>query len=111
VLTVTALERRCAIRARSVGRRAAVEGRPRRLVEAGVATEPVLLDLEAHEFLLGEWLPEDLLQPDRVHAVLHACKVLRPHSGDIGIGKPQLDAAIVAGASDGGVAVARRAGG
>jgi hypothetical protein len=51
--------------------------------------------------LLGEWLAEDLLEPDRVHPTFHPCHILRRHSCEIGIRRPNLDAAIVAGASDG----------
>jgi hypothetical protein len=54
--------------------------------------------------LLGEWLAEDLLEPDRVHPTFHPCHVLRRHSCEIGIRRPGLNAAIVTGASDGPVA-------
>jgi hypothetical protein len=94
--------RHSCVRAPSAGRRAAVKRR--RLVGASMAPEPVLLDLQAHELLLGEWLAEDLLEPDCVHPTFHPCHILRRHSCEIGIRRPGLNAAIVAGASDGPVA-------
>ena len=45
-----------------------------------MAAEAVLLDLKAHELLLGQWLAQDLLQPDRVHSVFHSCRILRAHT-------------------------------
>jgi hypothetical protein len=65
-----------------------------------MATEPVLLNLQAHELLLGERLTEDLLQPDRIHSSFHPCQILRRHSCEIGIRRAALNAEIVAGASD-----------
>jgi hypothetical protein len=61
-----------------------------------MAAEAVLLDLKAHELLLGQWLAQDLLQPDRVHSVFHSCRILRAHT------------AIVTSASDGPGGVQRR---
>jgi hypothetical protein len=52
-----------------------------------MATKPVLLDLQAHELLLGERLTEKLLQPDRIHAAFHR--------------EFRVDAEIVAGPPDG----------
>lgn len=71
------LDRVAALRALSAGRRGAVQGWRSRLVRTGVATEPVLFDLQAHELLLGEGVAEDLLQPDCVHAAFHPCCVVR----------------------------------
>jgi hypothetical protein len=44
-----------------------------------MAAESVLLNLQAHELSLGQWLAEDLLQPDRVHPAFHPCRILRAH--------------------------------
>jgi hypothetical protein len=57
-----------------------VQGWRSRLVRTGVATEPVLFDLQAHELLLGEGVAEDLLQPDCVHPALHPCCVVKTHN-------------------------------
>lgn len=54
-----------------------MQGWRSRLVRTGVATEPVLFDLQAHELLLGEGVAEDLLQPDCVHLAFHPCCVVR----------------------------------
>jgi hypothetical protein len=51
----------------------------KRLVRACIATEAVLLDLQAHELSLGEWFAEDLLQPDGVHPIFHPCRVVVGH--------------------------------
>jgi hypothetical protein len=61
-----------------------------------MAAEAVLLDLKAHELLLGQWLAQDLLQPDGVHSGFHSCRILRAH------------AAIVTSASDGPGGAQRR---
>jgi hypothetical protein len=77
---LTWLDRVAALRALSAGRRGAVQGWRSRLVRTGVATEPVLFDLQAHQLLLGEWVAEDLLQPDCVHPAFHHCCVVETHN-------------------------------
>jgi hypothetical protein len=69
----------CAVSALA-GRRGAVQGWRSRFVRTGMATEPVLFDLQAHELLLGEWVAEDLLQPNCVHPAFHRCCVVRAHN-------------------------------
>jgi hypothetical protein len=81
----------------SAGRRAAIKGARRRLMGARRAAESVLLDLQAHELLLGEWLAEDLLEPDRVHPTFHPCRILRAHmrSSTLQRGEVQFAALLV----------------
>jgi hypothetical protein len=62
-----------------------------------MASEPVLLNLQTHELLLGEWLAEDLLEPDRVHPTFHPCRIFRAHMGSLNLqhGEVQFVALLV----------------
>jgi hypothetical protein len=66
------------VRTRPSRRTAALRGLRERVIRTRRTAEPVLFDLQAHELLVGEWLAQDLLQPDRFHPVFHR-RMLRTH--------------------------------
>jgi hypothetical protein len=71
VSSCSALRRSALVRGGRLRPRVDRVGRAR----AAIAAKAVLLNLEAHPLLLGERPSEHLLEPDRVHAGFHPCRV------------------------------------